>query len=148
MGKQRGYTQNIVSLLFIAADFYRLRLGNLCDNFPVIEIVRVYAPPARTRFIEMQNLIRLSFVFFVLCLVIDPFPQQPCKIPWKTKPAEFLVAGLGNCDRCMTTRQYARLVSNWIASIGLDLSFFGTHSFRRTKASSSIGLPGIFAQSS
>jgi hypothetical protein len=34
----------------------------------------------------------------------------------------------------MTTRQYARLVSEWIASIGLDPLKFGTHSLRRTKA--------------
>jgi len=34
----------------------------------------------------------------------------------------------------MTTRQYARLVSEWIASIGLDALKFGTHSLRRTKA--------------
>src|SRR5262245_33344154 len=34
----------------------------------------------------------------------------------------------------MTTRQYARLLSEWIASIGLDPHLFGTHSLRRTKA--------------
>ena len=34
----------------------------------------------------------------------------------------------------MTTRQYARLVSEWISSIGLDPLLFGTHSLRRTKA--------------
>jgi integrase len=34
----------------------------------------------------------------------------------------------------MTTRQYARLVSNWLAAIGLDPHFFATHSLRRTKA--------------
>ena len=34
----------------------------------------------------------------------------------------------------MTTRQYARLVSEWIAGIGLDSKLFGTHSLRRTKA--------------
>ena len=34
----------------------------------------------------------------------------------------------------MTTRQYARLVCEWIASIGLDPLLFGTHSLRRTKA--------------
>jgi integrase len=33
----------------------------------------------------------------------------------------------------MTTRQYARLVSEWIANIGLDPHLFGTHSLRRTK---------------
>ena len=34
----------------------------------------------------------------------------------------------------MTTRQYARLLSDWTASIGLDPKIFGTHSLRRTKA--------------
>jgi integrase len=34
----------------------------------------------------------------------------------------------------VTTRQYARLVSEWIARIGLDPHLFGTHSLRRTKA--------------
>jgi integrase len=34
----------------------------------------------------------------------------------------------------MTTRQYARLVADWIARIGLDSHLFGTHSLRRTKA--------------
>ena len=34
----------------------------------------------------------------------------------------------------MTTRQYARLVSEWIGSVGLDARLFGTHSLRRTKA--------------
>ena len=34
----------------------------------------------------------------------------------------------------MTTRQYARLVSDWIGSVGLDARRFGTHSLRRTKA--------------
>jgi site-specific recombinase XerC len=36
--------------------------------------------------------------------------------------------------RRLSTRQYARLLSEWIASIGLDPSLFGTHSLRRTKA--------------
>ena len=49
------------------------------------------------------------------------------------KPGEFLFLGRGG-DRCMTTRQYARLVSKWVASIGLNPSFYGTHSLRRTKA--------------
>ena len=35
----------------------------------------------------------------------------------------------------LSTRQYARLVESWIASIGLDPSAYGTHSLRRTKAS-------------
>jgi integrase len=50
------------------------------------------------------------------------------------KPGEFLFAGRHGSGHCMTTRQYARLLSEWIGSIGLDPKFFGTHSLRRTKA--------------
>ena len=50
------------------------------------------------------------------------------------KSGEFLFSGRRGFGQCMTTRQYARLLSEWIASIGLDLKLFGTHSLRRTKA--------------
>jgi integrase len=50
------------------------------------------------------------------------------------KPGEFLFMSRRGIGRCMTTRQYARLVSGWIAGIGLDSQLFGTHSLRRTKA--------------
>jgi integrase len=33
----------------------------------------------------------------------------------------------------LTTRQYARLVDNWVALVGLDPAAYGTHSLRRTK---------------
>ena len=47
-------------------------------------------------------------------------------------PGEFVFNG--RRGRGITTRQYARLVSDWIGSIGLDPRLFGTHSLRRTKA--------------
>jgi integrase len=50
------------------------------------------------------------------------------------KPGEFLFMGRRDLGQCMSTRQYARLLSEWIASIGLDPKVFGTHSLRRTKA--------------
>jgi integrase len=50
------------------------------------------------------------------------------------KPGEFMFTGRRGSGRSITTRQYARLVSEWIASIGLDPHLFGTHSLRRTKA--------------
>jgi len=34
----------------------------------------------------------------------------------------------------MTTQQYVRLVSSWVATTGIDPHFFGTHALRRTKA--------------
>ena len=50
------------------------------------------------------------------------------------RPGEFLFTGRRGANASMTTRQYARLVSEWIGSVGLDPSLFGTHSLRRTKA--------------
>ena len=49
------------------------------------------------------------------------------------KSGQFLFAGRGDWVG-LTTRQYARLVQEWVASIGLDPAKFGTHSLRRTKA--------------
>ncbi|WP_280549924.1 tyrosine-type recombinase/integrase [Halomonas sp. 11-S5] len=34
----------------------------------------------------------------------------------------------------LSTRQYARIVKDWVTSIGLDPSAYGTHTLRRTKA--------------
>lgn len=61
--------------------------------------------------------------------VIDDYLRAASK-----KAGEFLFMGRRGMGQCMTTRQYARLVSEWIASIGLDPKLFGTHSLRRTKA--------------
>ena len=50
------------------------------------------------------------------------------------RPGEFLFTGRRGAEHSMTTRQYARLVSEWIGSVGLDPTRFRTHSLRRTKA--------------
>jgi len=50
------------------------------------------------------------------------------------RPGEFLFTGHRGPERSLTTRQYARLVSEWIGSVGLDPRLFGTHSLLRTKA--------------
>ena len=49
------------------------------------------------------------------------------------KPGEHLFPGRRGPDRSLTTRQYARLVSEWVRGIGLDPLKFATHSMRRTK---------------
>jgi integrase len=49
------------------------------------------------------------------------------------RPGQVLFCGR-EPSRGLTTRQYARLVQEWVASIGLDPLQFGTHSLRRTKA--------------
>jgi integrase len=53
--------------------------------------------------------------------------------PAGRKSGQYLFAGRGETSG-LTTRQYARLVHEWVASIGLDSAKFGTHSLRRTKA--------------
>jgi integrase len=50
------------------------------------------------------------------------------------RPDEYLFTDRRRPNRAMTTRQYARLLADWMASIGLDPKIFGTHSLRRTKA--------------
>ena len=48
-------------------------------------------------------------------------------------PTDYLFQGHPR-GRHLTTRQYARLLTDWLTMIGLDASLFGTHSLRRTKA--------------
>jgi integrase len=50
------------------------------------------------------------------------------------KPSEFMFTSRRDGTRCISTRQYARLLAGWIVSIGLGARAFGTHSLRRTKA--------------
>lgn len=57
---------------------------------------------------------------------------------WIDHPAmivsEYLWPGRFHESDHISTRQYARLVKDWVTSIGLEPSGFGTHSLRRTKA--------------
>lgn len=50
------------------------------------------------------------------------------------RPHDWLFPSRKDRNRHISTRQYARLVENWIASIGLPRSSYATHSMRRTKA--------------
>ena len=45
-----------------------------------------------------------------------------------------LFPGRGKSQKHLSTRQYARLLADWLASVGLDPTLYGTHSLRRTKA--------------
>ncbi|MFQ3254424.1 MAG: hypothetical protein ACI9U6_002728, partial [Loktanella salsilacus] len=47
--------------------------------------------------------------------------------------SEHLWPGRFHERRHISTRQYARLVRDWVTSIGLEPSAYGTHSMRRTK---------------
>ena len=47
--------------------------------------------------------------------------------------SEYLLPGRFHERQHISTRQYARLVREWVASIGLDPTSYGTYSMRRTK---------------
>jgi integrase len=49
------------------------------------------------------------------------------------KSGEYLFNGRRG-GQSMSTRQYARLLAEWLVAIGLDPHAYGTHSLRRTKA--------------
>jgi integrase len=51
------------------------------------------------------------------------------------RTADYLFPSRIHTSGHLSTRQYARLVHRWVASIGLDDTAYGTHTMRRTKAS-------------
>ena len=52
----------------------------------------------------------------------------------KLKAEQCLFPSRLNNSPHVSTRQYARIVHQWVASIGLDPTVYGTHTMRRTKA--------------
>jgi integrase len=57
---------------------------------------------------------------------------------WMTQHAlhqsEYMFPSRVHTCQHLSTRQYARIVNQWVESIGLDSHKYGTHSLRRTKA--------------
>ena len=49
-------------------------------------------------------------------------------------PSPYLFPGRGSAQGHLSTRQYSRLVAQWLTMIGLEACLYGTHSPRRTKA--------------
>lgn len=48
---------------------------------------------------------------------------------------DFIFSSRIHASLHLSTRQYARIVDAWVATIGLDPTAYGTHTMRRTKAS-------------
>ena len=55
--------------------------------------------------------------------------------------ADYVFPSRVDHTRHISTRQYARLVDEWVLGIGLRAEDYGTHSLRRTKAASSTSRP-------
>jgi integrase len=50
------------------------------------------------------------------------------------KQGQFLFPAQRRPEEALSTRQYARVLADWLRGIGLDPFVYGTHSLRRTKA--------------
>jgi site-specific recombinase XerC len=50
-------------------------------------------------------------------------------------PSDYLFKSRVKLGEPLTTRQYGRIVDDWVESIGLDKTQYGTHTMRRTKPS-------------
>ena len=50
------------------------------------------------------------------------------------RPGDYLFVSRQNRAAHLSTRQYAKLLKDWVADVGLDPRAYGTHSLRRTKA--------------
>ena len=57
-----------------------------------------------------------------------------CRRDRRCRSRHRLFQGRRGPDQHLTTQRYARLVSQWVSSIGLDPLKYATHSMRRTKA--------------
>jgi integrase len=53
----------------------------------------------------------------------------------KMKMDDFIFPSRVHKSGHISTRQYARIVHNWVSEIGLDTTNYGTHTMRRTKVS-------------
>ena len=65
-------------------------------------------------------------------------PTRTAVAAWIAKaqlqPDQYLFPSRIHESPHLSTRQYARIVDTWVASIGLDPKVYGTHTMRRTKA--------------
>lgn len=50
------------------------------------------------------------------------------------KSEQYIFRSRINSSQHVSTRQYARIVHQWVSAAGLDTSLYGTHTMRRTKA--------------
>ena len=105
-----------------ACDFTQLQVQDVCHGTVVA-----------TRATVMQQKTRRPVQF----AITEPTREsvQNWIAACKLKSADFLFPSRFHESPHLSTRQYARIVHRWVASIGLDDSAYGTHTMRRTKAS-------------
>lgn len=101
-------------------DFVRLKVTDLLSNDRVRERVSIIqSKTKRPPHFEVSEKTRASL------------SNRVCSP--EMLGCSFLFPGRFNDRPHVSTRQYGRLVRNWVTEIGIDPSAYGTHSIRRTK---------------
>src|SRR5450756_914877 len=105
-----------------ACDLVKLRLDDICSGFKVRRRATiVQKKTGRPVQFEITEQSRNSVEAWLPTL--------------RVTGSRYLFPSRLHASPHISTRQYARLVHRWVESIGLDPSFYGTHSMLRTKAS-------------
>jgi len=101
-----------------ACDLARLRIQDVCVG-----------ARARDRATVIQKKTHRAVQFEITCQTRAALEMLISSIGGG--PEDYLFPGR---REHLSTRQYARLVHQWVKAVGLDSSAYGTHSMRRTKA--------------
>jgi len=103
-----------------------------CDlvSLRVSDVCRGTEPLARAKIIQSKTSCPVQFEITV--------PTRKALSTWIEQKGlssnDWLFPSRKRKGEHLTTRQYARLVQDWIAAIGLPSSAYATHTLRRTKA--------------
>jgi integrase len=102
-------------------DLLALRVKDVAPAGQVTERARITLQKTKKRFeFELTKPTRDALTAWILAE--EPGPKQ------------FLFASRIHSSPHISARQYGRIVDQWVTSIGLDRSAYGTESIRRTKA--------------
>lgn len=102
-------------------DFVRLKVADVC---------RGTEPLSRAKIVQSKTSSPVQFELTE--------PTRKAIVTWAEhkglRPHDWLFPSRKKSGEHLTTRQYARLLQDWTAAIGLPSSAYATHSLRRTKA--------------
>ena len=102
-------------------DLAKIKIGTLVDG-PAIRTRAMVVPQITGRTVQFENTADVS-ASLLNWLERRGGTVDDYAFPCRVDPAGHL-----------STRQYARLVDEWVTAIGLRPQDYGTHSLRRTKA--------------
>lgn len=104
-----------------ACDLVHLRVGDVTHGFNVVRRATIMQHKTKRPIqYEISDQTRTSIRNLI----------AKCNL----KPDQYLFPSRLSSSPHLSTRQYAKIVKDWVSGIGLDPYSYGTHSLRRTKA--------------